>query len=104
MFEENAYFCVILVLLAVFGACVKWLNASEQDHVSYKMLWRDLVTAAFCGVLAYSLYCGFAFNQGITAFGSGLSGYCGPMLIEVAIKAFIDHFKLNKYFEESKGT
>jgi len=83
-----------MVLFAIFGACVKWLNIKKQHPTTFLVLSIEATTAAFVGFLVYSLYTWLILPAGLAFMVAGLSGYVGPKAIELLLQGLIRYFKL----------
>ena len=75
-----------VILFAVAGSCVKWLNSYKESPVSVKLLVIEAVTAAFSGGLICGLHTWLQFPKGAAFVLGGLAGWMGANSIELVIK------------------
>jgi len=92
---EKLLLCIGLVLFAVFGACVKWINATAKSPSTIRILIFEAITAAFIGGLVYALYAWLHLPEGLAFIAAGLSGYFGTKSIDLLAKNLVKYFKLD---------
>ena len=95
MVAETIFVLVGQMLFAVFGACVKWLNARKQDPSTLFLLGVEAASAAFAGCLVYCVYSAFEFNTGFAFALAGIVGYQGTKGIDKLGQWIIRHLNLN---------
>ena len=94
MFElKQLLVCAFMVLFAVFGALVEWMNASATR--SYALLIVKLVTSVFIGLIFYNLYQDGILPNGISHVCSGIGGFMGIAVIEYIKQWLIKRFGLD---------
>jgi len=98
--DSKIFICLGMVLFAIFGACVKWLNIKKQYPTTFMILMVEATTAAFVGFLVYSLYMWLDLPVGLAFMVTGLAGYSGPKAIELLLRWFIRHFKLEDLMDQ----
>jgi len=95
MQQENIFILLAQMLFAVFGACVKWLNAQMHSPQTAFVLLVSAVSAAFAGGL-----CGFCVRalhlpEELGYALAGIAGYQGVQFIDR-----ISRLIINRYFPE----
>ena len=88
MTPENSpvLLCAGMIFVAVFGACVKWLNARKENPVTVAILGVDAFTAAFIGLLFYYACRGGALPVHISHILAGVGGFYGTKTIDFVSK------------------
>ena len=100
---NKIFVCAGLVLFAVFGSCVKWLNARKSEPSTLLILGIESITAAFVGCLVYSIYLWIQCNEGLAFAVAGTAGYYGTKGIDLLGKYIIRHSGINEPLEEEKN-
>jgi hypothetical protein len=94
MQENNLFLYVVMILLAIFGSCVRWLNVVSVVSRTYRMLLINSVTAVFIGLLACNLHRWLQYHDGLAHIISSLAGYYGTASIDLMSRAIAKYFKL----------
>jgi len=93
---DNLFCFIGMVLFAIFGSCVKWINETIPDVTTIEVFVVKVVTAVFVGGVTFSLYMGLEWNPWLSFAGAGCAGYLGTKGIDVVILQFFKRYKIEK--------
>ena len=99
---KGIFICIGMVLLSIFGSCVKWMN-NPAVQATLLSLGADAVAAAFSGILMYCFYIWTGCNEGLAFIMAGLSGYYGTKGIDLLCQYIVRHFRLGDVLQ-AKGS
>ena len=91
MGKKDIFIALGQALFAVFGSCVKWLNAKEKETQRVFTLIIEAVSASFSGFLVYCIYEWLGLNVFISFAIAGIIGNQGAKGIDVLGKFIINH-------------
>ena len=97
MFENRIFLCVMVVLFAVFGSAVAWLN--ESSAKTYTSLYINLISAVFMGLIV----CGFnhmGLSDGMTFVLAGMGGFFGLVTMDYIKQYILKRFGLEETVKE----
>ena len=80
---EKIMVLIGFILFAIFGTCVKWVNALKTQPTTWAILFIDIFTAAFVGCIIGSIYHWLHVNEGMAFAIAGISGYYGTKSVDL---------------------
>jgi len=89
--EQQLYHTGVIVF-AVAGAFVKWLNAGEHTSTTIRQFVVEVITAVFCGFGCIKAGEAFALNEGWVYLSAGFFGWMGAEGIGLVIKKVTKQF------------
>jgi len=101
-FNDNIFICVGMVIFAILGACVKWLNIKKNTTTTFAILGIEAATAAFTGILIYCIYIWLQFDEGLAFAFTGLAGFYGTKGIGLIGKCLVYQSKINGWLPPSE--
>jgi len=69
------------VLMAIFGACVKWVNSLKTAPSTWSVLITDVFTAAFIGCVVGNINEWLQYDRHMAYAVAGMSGHWGTKSI-----------------------
>lgn len=89
MERKEIFVAIGQALFAVFGSCVKWLNAKEKEPLSALSFVSGVASAAFSGALVYLVYSFLNMNIYIAFALAGIVGNQGAKGLDMLGKFII---------------
>jgi len=104
MEKQNIFIALGQALFAMFGSCVKWLNAKDKEPQKLATLLTEVMSAAFAGFLVYCVYSWLGLNVYIAFCLAGIIGNQGAKGIDLIAKFIVTHSGLKGLdTKEDKG-
>lgn len=85
---KDVFVCLLMMLVAVFGSCAKWLDDYKTNPGTLLQLSVGAGCSAFSGLMVGFLHFGFGLNIWISLSFAGSFGFLGGNGIIIGIKYF----------------